>query len=106
MNRDIEPFVPRDRLLLVSIAKAIKKTESIYDAARFAWPVDIGRVRNVDLVLACVEGTVTGVFVPRRWMEATTKNFPDLIATHRGRPRWGFEGVEADQAIQATYLGK
>ena len=105
MSNHTEAFVPRDRLLLVSIAKTIGKTKSIYDAARFAWPVNVDRARNVDLVLACVEGIVKGVFVPRRWMEATQKNFPGLVATHRG-PRWGFEGMEADEAIQANYLEK
>jgi len=38
-------------------------------------------------------------------MDATKKNFPDLVATQRGL-RWGFEGVEADQVIQANYLDK
>ena len=56
MSNSTEAFVPRDRLLLVSIAKTVGKTKSIYDAARFAWPVDVDRARNVDLVLACVEG--------------------------------------------------
>jgi hypothetical protein len=105
MNNNVEPFVPRDRLLLVSIAKTIGKTKSIYDAARFAWPVNVDRARNVDLVLACVGGIVKGVFVARLWMEATKKSFPDLVPTHRDL-RWGFEGVEADQAIQANYLEK
>ena len=105
MNNDIEPFVPRDRLLLVSIAETIGKTKSVYDAARFAWPVNVDRARNVDLVLACMKGIVKGVFVPRHWMEATKKNFPDLVATHRDL-RWGFEGVEADQSIRANYLEK
>ena len=103
MNDDIEQFVPRDRLLLVSIARTIGRTKSIYDAARFAWPVNIDRARNVDLVLACVKGIVKGVFVPRLWMEATKKNFPDLIATHKDL-RWGFEGAEADEATRANYI--
>jgi hypothetical protein len=61
MNDAAEPFVPRDRLLLVSTAKTIGKTKSIYDAARFAWPLSVDRARNVELVLACVEGIVNGV---------------------------------------------
>jgi len=105
MNNDIEPFVTRDRLLLVSIARTIGKTKSIYDAARFAWPVNVDRARNVDFVLVCVEGIVKAVFVARLWMEAEKKNFPDLVATHKGL-RWGFEGVKAGQSVQANYFGK
>jgi hypothetical protein len=32
-------------------------------------------------------------------------NFPGFLATHLGR-RWGFEGKEADEAIQRQYLEK
>ena len=104
MNNDGK-FVPRHRILLVSIAKTIEKT-NIYDATRFAWPVSRERAENVELVLGCVKGIVKGVYVPDHpWMEATKENFPSLVATHKGR-RWGFKGVEADDATKANYLGK
>jgi uncharacterized protein len=103
MNLD-GSFVPRHRLLLVSIARTIEKTNT-YDATRFAWPVRRERAENVELVLGCVKGIVKSVFVPQRWMKATKENFPSLVATHTGL-RWGFEGVEADDATQADYLGK
>jgi hypothetical protein len=53
-----------------------------------------------------VKGIVEGVYVPHHpWLEATKKNFPNLVATHQGL-RWGFEGVEANDATIANYLGK
>jgi len=103
-----EEFVPRDRLLLVSISKTIK-TLSVYDATRYAWPVDRRRAEEVDYVLGCDRGIVKGVFVADRWLdaspEATERNFPGFKATHKGR-RWGFEGKEADETAQRKYLEK
>jgi uncharacterized protein len=102
---DMETFVPRHRLLLFSIAKGLTRNPSTYDATRFAWHVDKKRADNVELVLGCAQGIVKGVYVPQRWIEATKKNFPYLVATHEGL-RWGFEGVEADDATKTIYLGK
>jgi len=44
----IEAFVPKDRLLLVSINKTIKHLP-VYDVTRYAWRVDRARVENLDL---------------------------------------------------------
>lgn len=104
-----EVFVPRDRLLLVSINKSLKHLP-VYDATRFAWRVDRARVENVELVLGCEKQIVKGVFAVSRWLDAspgetTKKNFPGLKATHHGQ-RWGFEGREASEADQNHYLGK
>jgi hypothetical protein len=109
MSEDTEPFVPKDRLLLVSIRDTIKRL-SVYDATRYAWPVNRERAENADLVLGCVEGVVKGVFVASKWLdaspgEATGRNFPGLAATHKGR-RWGFGGGPAYEASQRSYLGK
>jgi uncharacterized protein len=104
-----DEFVPKDRLLLVSISKTIE-TLSVYDAARYAWRVNRRRVEGVDLVLACDKGIVKGVYKPSQWMdaspgEATKTNFPGLTSTHNGQ-RWGFEGEEAGEAAQLRYLEK
>jgi hypothetical protein len=105
----IEAFVPKDRLLLVSINKSIKHLR-VYDATRYAWHVDRAKVENVDLVLGCEKQVVKGVFAVSRWLDAspgdaTETNFPGLKATHEGQ-RWGFEGREANEADQNHYLGK
>jgi len=109
MSEILNPFVPKDRLLLVSIADTIKRL-SVYDATRYAWPVNRQRAENADLVLGCVEGVVKGVCVASKWLdaspdEATARNFPGLAATQKGR-RWGFEGGPANEASQRSYLGK
>jgi hypothetical protein len=38
-------------------------------------------------------------------MEANEENFPELKATHKNL-RWGFEGVEVDEATKNNYLRK
>jgi hypothetical protein len=101
----VEAFVPKHRhLLLLSIGVTSEKV-STYDAVRFAWKLNPAKAREAELVLAHVKGLVVGVFTPTRWMEATKENFPDLKATHKN-VRWGFEGVEADEAHKNNYLGK
>jgi uncharacterized protein len=104
-----EVFVPKDRLLLVSINKSVKRLP-VYDAARYAWRVDRTRVENVDLMLGCEKQIVKGVFVVSRWLDAspgepTKRNFPGLKATHTGQ-RWGFEGREANETNRRNYLEK
>jgi hypothetical protein len=104
-----EAFVPKDRLLLVSINKSIKHL-SVYDATRYAWHVDLTKVEKVDLVLGCEKQVVKGVFIVSRWLDAspgepTKRNFPGFKATHKGQA-WGFEGGEAGEADQRNYRGK
>jgi len=99
-----KPFVPRHSLLLLSIGVMSEKL-STYDAVRFAWKLKVNKARNAELVLAHVKGVVVGVFIPTKWMEATKENFPHHVATHKNL-RWGFEGVEADEATKNSYLGK
>jgi hypothetical protein len=104
-----EIFVPKDRLLLVSINKSIKRLP-VYDATRYAWRLDRTRAENVDFVLGCEKQIVKGVFVVSRWLDAspgdaTARNFPGLKITHEGQ-RWGFEGKEASETDRNNYLGK
>jgi hypothetical protein len=106
---DSGTFIPRDRLLLVSVAKTWKKL-GVYDAARYAWRVDRRRVENVDLVLACVKGIVKGVFIPSAWLdaspgEASRRNFPGFTWTHHGQ-RWGFVGRPASDESRKRYEDK
>jgi hypothetical protein len=105
----IKAFVPKDRLLLVSINRSIKHLP-VYDATRYAWRVDRARIENVDLVLGCERQVVKGVFVVSKWLDAspgepTKRNFPGFKATHEGH-RWGFEGGEASETDKSNYLEK
>lgn len=102
---ETDSFVLRhSHVLLLSIGVMSEKL-STYDAVRFAWKINPAKAHRVELVLAHVKGVVIGVYIPTKWMEATKKNFPAHEATHKG-VRWGFEGVEADEATKNNYLGK
>jgi len=74
-----------------------------YEAARFAWKASISRAKRADLVLALSQGMVCGVFVPHRWLPATSDNFPGRESVEG---RIGFEGVEADPDTQKFYLDR
>ncbi len=96
-------LVPQENLLAISVAGSIDQRENVYEAVRFAWVLDVRKARRAPLVLAHVRGLVKGVFRPTRWLEATSANFP----SYWDRPgRWGFEGVEAEEAVRERYLGK
>ena len=73
----------------------------IYKAVRFAWKLDIKRAKKAEYVLAMQNGLVVGVFVPKKWLEATKSNFPD-----RGDSpgRWGFKGKKAPEDIWNFYI--
>jgi len=107
MKTDVpaEPFVLRHHHILLFSIGVMSKKLSIYDAVRFAWRVNPARAREAEVVLAHVRGLVVGAFTPTEWMEATKKNFPKHEATHNN-VRWGFEGVEADEATKKNYVGK
>jgi hypothetical protein len=97
-----EPFVPRHRLLLISIRNSYKEGKTIYDAVRYAWALDPDKARRAEFVLAHVQGLVKGVFKPTKWMESTAENFPSDALPGR----WGFEGEEASETIRKQYIGK
>ena len=100
-----EPFVPKGRLLLVSIAQEIKNRKNVYDATRFAWRVNRKRVESVDLILGCINGVVEDVFVASEWLDATETNFPGIPAIRR-EGRFGFVGKSADRETRLRYVGK
>lgn len=100
-----DPFIPKGRLLLVSITREITNRDSVYHATRFAWPVNRMRAESVDFILGCVNGIVEDVFVASEWLDATKENFPHIKSGHTG-PRLGFEGKRADEATRQHYIGK
>ena len=61
------------------------------------------RAMQAELVLAIEKGVIKGVFVPEKWLPATSENFPG----RSGEPgRIGFVGREAAAEISKLYLGK
>jgi len=119
MSKYPEEFVPKHRLLLVSVNNGIEDRRLLYDAARYAWPVNRARAERIEFVLACIHGIVKGVFVPTEWLKAspgkdTEENFSDLltanpsfIPAHSDEPqRFGFRGTEADEDTKRQFVGK
>ena len=99
------PFKAREPLILISIGRSYEQEGmTIYDAVRYAWKVNIARIKSFNLVLAHHRGIVVGAFRPKNWLEATLENFPGFESDSPGR--WGFVGVDADKKIARVYLRK
>ena len=104
------PFHVGEPLLLLHVARSCDGPDSLYDAVRFAWRLNVERARD-RLVLAHGGAAggggfgpyeVVGAFRPRRWLPATPANFPELPEPLPGR--WGFIGAEAE--CWAAYVGQ
>jgi len=99
-----EPFVAREKLILINIAKSYDEEEKgIYEAVRGCWVISRKKVEAYKLVLAHRRGVVVGAFRPTGWLPSTRTNFP----WHDGDDsRWGFVGDLAEQEIRDCYVGK
>ena len=53
----------------------IDEVGDVYEAVRFAWRVDVNRVRKYGLVLPHDRDTVLGAFRPRKWLPACSTAF-------------------------------
>lgn len=91
------------RIVLININRTIND-RSIYDAVRFAWRLDVERVKNAEYVLAVEKGIIVGVFKPTSWHLARKQYFPDF-EKHTNK-RYGFIGEEAEMNIQERYMYK
>jgi len=95
------PLELRHSAILINVSRTVLEKD-VYQAVRYAWKIDPKKASKAKLVLAVVQGLVVGVFVPDKWLEATTQNFPGVPADMPGR--WGFIGNEAPHAIKEQYL--
>lgn len=97
-----EPAVFQHRALLISVNRSASE-RPLYEATRFAWKLSKKRAKETEVVLASEKGIIKGAFIPDKWLEATTENFP-------GRPdrpgRLGFIGREAPVEIKDFYIGR
>jgi hypothetical protein len=100
----VEPFVPVESLILISIGKSFdEEGHSIYDAVRCAWRINPDKANSRKLVLAQRRGVVVEAFRPSGpWIPATKQNFPRLAEDIPGR--WGFEGKVAEQEVREKYV--
>jgi hypothetical protein len=90
------------KALLINVNRTATET-SLYEATRFAWKIDKAKAEQAEVVLATFQGLIVDAFIPRRWLKASSSNFP-------GREdipgRFGFEGDPVPADIRNLYVGK
>ncbi len=101
-----EPFIAREPMILISIARSYdEQDKDIYESVRGVWKISKERAERYKLVLAHSQGIVRGAFRPKKWLLATRENFP-LLIDEDIQGRFGFEGQEAEPEIKSLYLNK
>ena len=93
------------KILMITINKSVSEY-SIYNATRFAWKLSNKKVKQVQYVLAVIQGIIVDVFKPIEWKIALTKNFPEFSNFEDQPKRMGFVGKRANQEILNQYLRK
>ena len=84
------------KALIIKINHTALEADSIYDAVRKSWRLNVERAKEAEYVLAVSRGLVIGVFVPEEWEEYPSND---------GSPgRWGFVGIEAPDDIKKLYM--
>ena len=105
-----EVFQVKEHLMLISIRQSHHSRYNHYDAVRYAWRVNLSRLKTYNLVLARVGEFVVGAYRRERWLRATRENFPDLAKLYHDfrehSQRYGFVGERADPDIWNYYVGK
>lgn len=90
------------RALLISVNRSASE-RPLYDATRYAWKLSPKRAKETEIVLASEKGIIRAAYIPEKWLEATSQNFPGRA----DRPgRLGFIGKEAPQEIKSLYIGR
>ncbi len=79
------------KALIIKINHTALEADSIYDAVRKSWRLNVERAKEAEYVLAVSKGLVIGVFEPKDW-----EKYPD--------GRWGFVGIEAPDDIKKLYM--
>ena len=84
------------KALIIKINHTALEADSIYDAVRKSWRLNVERAEEAEYVLAVSKGLVIGVFEPKDWEEYRSND---------GSPsRWGFVGEEAPDDIKKFYM--
>ncbi len=81
--------------MIININKTYSTSESIYEASRKYWKLDIRNAEKVDYVLAEYRGIIRAIFKPLKWLR------------YEKQKRVYFEGEKiADEYINTLYLNK
>jgi hypothetical protein len=100
-----QKIAPAHNLLILSIGGSIESTSSIYEAARYAWKLDVNRAKKVDYILAHRKGHIVGVFEAEKWLPADHPEFEERFEGN-DNGRWGFVGKVAQPEILFQYFDK
>jgi uncharacterized protein len=103
------PHEPTHKLILININRLEDRSDrnAIYNLVRYCWRISKARAETADYVLAVVRGVVVGAFRPKKWMPATSENFPNIPhADGSESHRIGFIGDQADKEIWTLYVGE
>jgi hypothetical protein len=83
------------KCMIIKINRSIHERESVYEAVRKYWVIDIKRAEQADYVLAVANKIIIDVFVADKWYPSTVKP-----------KRKEFVGTTADEDIRNLYVGK
>ena len=104
-----EEFEVREPLLLISVGVSYYRLDSAYDAVRYAWKLNRGRLDGYKLVQANLRGMIVGAYRPTMWLPATWANFPEFEQVDyfsEAPDRWGFVGDDAKPETWDYYVRK
>ena len=102
-------FEVKESLLLISIGVSYYRLGNAYDAVRYAWKLNRGRLDRYKLVLANLRGMIVGAYRPAMWLPATWANFPEFEQVDyfsEAPNRWGFVGDDAERETWDYYVRK
>lgn len=92
-----------DQLLIININNSLAERDNdVYEAVRYAWPINVENARRCNYVLAAYRGIIKGVFVAEEWQRWTRDFFDDVI-DENGR-KFGFRGHEAPPEVKGRYM--
>lgn len=103
-KQEMDYLVPEHNLLILSVNKSVTSGAEIYNAARYAWKIDVNRALQTEYVLAHQSGRVVGVFEVEEWLPANDKEFESFESADPSR--WGFIGRVAQSEILMKYFNK
>jgi hypothetical protein len=87
----------KHKMLIIKIRhETINERESVYEAVRKSWRIDLENAEQAEYILAVCNGLIVEVYKPKKWKKFEVNS---VI-------RYGFEGKEAPEEIQKLYKGK
>jgi len=107
MNSNNQILQFDDKCVIIKIRDS---RPDVFNRVRRCWKMDIIRARQADYVLAVIIGRIVGVYKPEEWYVTFQDNECNKCIKCENKPcngkRIGFNGNEAEVAIQKKYLHK